>query len=42
VKLITLSVLVDVKNAWRYASIPPYVFMFCCLIDQREVSLTFK
>jgi hypothetical protein len=41
VKLITLSVLVGVKNAWRYASIPPYVFMFC-LIDQREVSLTFK
>jgi len=25
----------EVKNAWTYTSIPPYVFMVWCLIKQR-------
>jgi hypothetical protein len=27
---------VDVKNAWSYTSIPPYVSMAWCLVKQRD------
>jgi hypothetical protein len=26
----------EVKNAWSYASTPPYIFMACCLVKYRD------
>jgi hypothetical protein len=28
----------EIKNAWSNTSIPPYIFMVCCLINDREIS----